>query len=78
MEEVVPMFSEYVVRAVVADHVQRLRAEAVLDQLARCARSARSVTRALIPAVPVRAGHGRRLRPHPIARSARQPQPCGC
>src|SRR5919112_683543 len=76
MKEVVPMFSEYVVRAVVADHVQRLRAEAVLDQLARCARSARSVTRTLSRALPVRAGHGRLLRQHPLAPSAR-PQPSG-
>jgi len=74
------MFSDYVVRAVIADHVQRLRTEAVLHQFARCARSARSVQRALTRAVPARARHGRLLRQlaHPLPRSPRQPQPSGC
>jgi hypothetical protein len=80
MKEVVPMFSEYVVRAVVADHVDRLRGEAVLDELVRCARSARSVRRALTRAVSARAGHGRLVQQlaHPFTRSAGRPQPSGC
>src|SRR3954454_13652351 len=55
MKEVVPMFSEYVVRAVVADHVERLRGEAVLDELVRCARSASSLRRFLTRTVSARA-----------------------
>src|SRR3954447_13885523 len=85
MKEVVPMFSEYVVRAVVADHVERLRGEAVLDELVRCARSASSLRRVLTRpvsarAVSARARHGRLLEllAHPLTRSAGQPQPCGC
>jgi hypothetical protein len=85
MKEVVPMFSEYVVRAVVADHVERLRGEAVLDELVRCARSASSLRRVLTRtvsarAVSTRAEHGRLLQhlAHPFTRSAGQPQPCGC
>jgi hypothetical protein len=90
MKEVVPMFSEYVVRAVVADHVERLRGEAVLDELVRCARSASSLRRVLTRtvsaravsgrAVSGRAGHGRLLQhlAHPLTRSDGQPQPCGC
>src|SRR3954447_4039954 len=90
MKEVVPMFSEYVVRAVVADHVERLRGEAVLDELVRCARSASSLRRVLTRTVSARAVSARAVSArardgpllqrlaHPLPRSAGQPQPCGC
>ena len=70
------MFSEYVARAEIAEHVERLRSAAVVEHLARCARSARPT---LVRAAVARASHVR-LPLHlsrPLAGAAR-PQPCGC
>jgi hypothetical protein len=68
------MFSEYVVRALVAEHVERLRSDATADRYLRSARSVRSV-RVPTPAMPGRL----RLRlAHPFTGSARHPQPGAC
>ena len=73
------MFSEYVVRALVEDHVERLHRQAVADRLARVA------VRTMAESRPRRTAAGRVLRTlnrtgaqHAVALSSRQPQPCGC
>jgi hypothetical protein len=73
------MFSEYVVRAIAEDHIERLRREAVADRLARVA------VRTMAESRPQRTAAGRVLRSfnrtgarHAVALSSRQPQPCGC
>jgi hypothetical protein len=62
------MFSEYVVRAVAQDHVERLRREAVADRLAHVAVRTPAERR------PQRTAAGRLLR----SIGPRQPQPCSC
>lgn len=62
------MFSDYVVRAVAEDHVERLRREAVADRLAHVA------VRTPCEPRPQRTAAGRLLR----SIGAPQPQPCGC
>ena len=65
------MFSDYVVRAVAQDHVERLRCEAVADRLARVAVRTPAERR------PQRTAAGRLLRSLPLG-GGPQPQPCSC
>jgi hypothetical protein len=70
------MFSEYVVRAVVAEHVERLRAEAAADRLARSTRSTSSAQPT--PAAPASRGRLRLRLAHPLTGAPRHPQPDAC
>ena len=88
------MFSEYVVRAVVAEHVEQLRREAVADRLVRSTDAARSHSHRVIsgrlagrPARTLAAAlslgtarpGGSVLPSGPaLPDSAARPQPCGC
>ena len=73
------MFSEYVVRALVEDHVERLHREAVAHRLARVA------VRTMAEPRPRRTAAGRILRSldpararHAVSLPSGRPQPCGC
>jgi hypothetical protein len=77
--EELSMFNEYVVRALVDDHVKRLQREAVAERLARVA------VRAMSEARPQRTAVGRVLRSldpararHAVSLPSGRPQPCGC
>jgi hypothetical protein len=66
------MFSEYVVRAVVAEHVERLRTAAAADRLARSVRSTP------LPSAPATPGRLRLRLAHPLTGTARHAQPGAC